>query len=97
MKILIDMNLSPDWVNVLNAADIEAIHWSTVGDPRTPDREIFAWSRENSYVVFTNDLDFGAILAATQAEAPSVIQIRGQDVLPEQMSYLVINALGVVA
>jgi predicted nuclease of predicted toxin-antitoxin system len=93
MKILIDMNLSPDWVNVLNAADIEAIHWSTVGDPRTPDREIFAWSRENSYVVFTNDLDFGAILAATQAEAPSVIQIRGQDVLPEQMSYLVINAL----
>jgi predicted nuclease of predicted toxin-antitoxin system len=93
MKILIDMNLSPDWVNVLNAAGIEAIHWSTVGDPRAPDREIFAWSRENSYVVFTNDLDFGAILAATQAEAPSVIQIRGQDVLPEQMSYLVINAL----
>jgi predicted nuclease of predicted toxin-antitoxin system len=87
------MNLSPDWVNVLNTAGIEAVHWSAIGDPRAPDREIFDWSRENGYVVFTNDLDFGAILAATQAEAPSVIQIRGQDILPEQISSSVINAL----
>jgi hypothetical protein len=27
------------------------------------------------YVVFTNDLDFGDILAATNADAPSVIQV----------------------
>jgi hypothetical protein len=32
-------------------------------------------------------------LAATQAEAPSVIQIRGQDILPENMSTPVIEAL----
>jgi predicted nuclease of predicted toxin-antitoxin system len=42
MKLLIDMNLSPDWVPVLSSVGIEAIHWSTVGDPRTPDRTIFA-------------------------------------------------------
>jgi predicted nuclease of predicted toxin-antitoxin system len=93
MKLSINMNLSPDWVPVLSAAGIEAIHWSTVGDPRAPDRTIFAWAKENGFVVFTNDLDFGAILAATQAEAPSVIQIRGQDILPEKMSTPVINAL----
>jgi predicted nuclease of predicted toxin-antitoxin system len=31
MKILIDMNLSPDWVNYFAASGIEAIHWSRVG------------------------------------------------------------------
>jgi predicted nuclease of predicted toxin-antitoxin system len=61
--------------------------------PRSPDRTIFAWAKENRFVVFTNDLDFGAILATTQAEAPSVIQIRGQDILPENMSTPVIEAL----
>jgi predicted nuclease of predicted toxin-antitoxin system len=50
-------------------------------------------AKENRFIVFTNDLDFGAILAATQAEAPSVIQICGQDILPENMSTPVINAL----
>ena len=35
----------------------------------------------NVYIVLTHDLDFGAILAATRAHTPSVIQIRTQDVL----------------
>lgn len=47
----------------------------------------------NNYVILTNDLDLGAILAATQAAAPSVIQIRGQDVLPTSIGSLVIDAL----
>ena len=32
--------------------------------------------------MLTHDLDFGAILAATKVDTPSVIQIRAQDVLP---------------
>ncbi len=32
------------------------------------------------YVVLTHDLDFGAILAATHGEKPSVVQIRSDDV-----------------
>jgi predicted nuclease of predicted toxin-antitoxin system len=32
MKILIDMNLSPLWVNTFAKRDIEAIHWASVGD-----------------------------------------------------------------
>lgn len=31
MKLLVDMNLSPRWVGVLNNAGIEAAHWSTLG------------------------------------------------------------------
>ena len=87
------MNLSPAWVPVLEAEEFESVHWSTVGDPRARDRTILQWALTNNYVIFTNDLDFSAILAATQAAAPSVIQIRGQDVLPTSIGSLVIDVL----
>jgi predicted nuclease of predicted toxin-antitoxin system len=32
MKIIIDMNLSPQWVSVLGTAGYEALHWSTVSE-----------------------------------------------------------------
>lgn len=33
------------------------------------------WTREHVYVVVTHDLDFSALLAATRAVGPSVIQL----------------------
>ncbi len=47
-------------------------HWSEVGDPRATDKAILDWARKNGYWVVTNDLDFGDILAATNALCPSV-------------------------
>lgn len=47
----------------------------------------------NGYVVFTHDLDFGTMLALTHANGPSVLQVRGQNVLPEATGQLVIAAL----
>jgi predicted nuclease of predicted toxin-antitoxin system len=44
-------------------------------------------------VVVTHDLDFGAILAATQGEKPSVVQIRADDVSPTAIGSQVITAL----
>ena len=38
MKIAIDMNLSPTWAEYLQAAGLEAQHWSTLGDSREPDK-----------------------------------------------------------
>jgi len=93
MKLLVDMNLSPDWVAVLKESGLEAIHWSKVGNPRASDSEIMAWSKQNGHVVFTHDLDFGSMLALTQAEGPSVIQVRTQDVTPSAIAKLVANAL----
>ncbi len=76
MKLLIDMNLSPEWVDELESHGWHAVHWSTVGVPAATDRMIMDWAREHGYVVFTHDLDFGAVLAATRAIGPSVIQVR---------------------
>jgi len=93
MKILVDMNLSPDWVEVFTRHDLSAVHWSTVGDPHAEDPVLMEWARENDYVVFTHDLDFGTLLALTQAESPSAIQVRTQDVSPHYLEAMVISAL----
>ena len=87
------MNLSPLWVQTFAAANIEAVHWSTIGQPIASDRTLFEWAQANDHIIFTNDLDFSAILAATQASTPSVIQIRGQDVLPSSIGTMLINSL----
>lgn len=93
MKILIDMNLSPEWVVVFAKHGITAVHWSTVGNPRAEDTVLMDWARADDFVVFTHDLDFGAMLALTQAESPSVIQVRSQDVSPAHLEKAVIDVL----
>ncbi len=49
MKILIDMNLTPDWAGVLKLQGLEAVHWSKVGDPKASDKTIMSWARERGY------------------------------------------------
>jgi predicted nuclease of predicted toxin-antitoxin system len=93
MKVLIDMNLSPQWVEIFQRKGWESVHWSTIGNPQATDREILRWAKDNSYIVFTHDLDFGAILAATGADSPSVIQIRTQDVSPVNLEGLLIAVM----
>jgi predicted nuclease of predicted toxin-antitoxin system len=93
MKIVIDMNLSPDWVGAFAAGNIESVHWSTVGNPRAEDTEITEWARANEYIVFTHDMDFGAMLAMTQAESPSVVQVRAQDTFPGHLAMTVITVM----
>jgi len=58
MKLLIDMNLSPSWVEFLVRAGWEAIHWSAVGRANAPDAEVMTWAAEHSFVLLTHDLDF---------------------------------------
>ena len=93
MKLLLDMNLSPRWIQTLEDQGWEAVHWSTVGDPRASDRLIMLWARDNGYVVVTHDLDFGTLLAASSAQKPSVIQVRTHDVMPETLTPVLIDAL----
>jgi predicted nuclease of predicted toxin-antitoxin system len=93
MNIVIDMNLTPDWCEALARGGHAALHWSDVGDPRAKDWEIMRWAADNRHVVLTHDLDFGAILAATQAVAPSVVQIRAEDTMPNHLGRVVLNVL----
>jgi predicted nuclease of predicted toxin-antitoxin system len=60
---------------------------------RATDDVIMSWARDNGYIVFTHDLDFGILLALTQAESPSVIQVRTQDVFPEVLGDRLVRVL----
>ncbi|HEY0070176.1 MAG TPA: DUF5615 family PIN-like protein [Chloroflexia bacterium] len=93
LKILADMNLTPQWEAALAQHGWECRHWSNLGDPRATDQAIMEWARANGYIVFTHDLDFGALLAATQARGPSVIQVRTQDVLPSYLASIMVRVL----
>ena len=93
MKILIDMNLSPNWATVLREASIEAVHWSQVGRATTPDPAIMAYAAANGFVILTNNLDFGIALAISDGEKPSVVQIRGEDLRPVSIRSQVVQAL----
>jgi len=93
VKILIDMNLSPTWVEFLIVNGFESQHWSKVGDPRATDESIMRHAREHGFVVFTHDLDFGNILAVTHALGPSVVQVRTEDPVPSAIGHMVVVSL----
>jgi predicted nuclease of predicted toxin-antitoxin system len=93
LAILVDMNLSPDWIPLLRQAGWSAVHWSEIGDPRDEDSVIMAWASANRHVVFTHDLDFGTMLALTGALGPSVLQVRGKNVLPDHMGTIIVAAI----
>lgn len=93
IKLLVDMNLSPEWAPRLAHEGYDAVHWSAVGDPRATDTAIMSWARLHGYIVFTHDLDFGPTLALSHAAGPSVLQLRGQKVLPEDIASPVLATL----
>jgi predicted nuclease of predicted toxin-antitoxin system len=93
VKLLVDMNLSPSWAERLARYGFEAVHWSTIGAATAPDVEFLTWANEHHFVVITNDLDFSAILAASARATPSVVQIRTQDLLSDEVVSTVVHAI----
>lgn len=93
MRIIVDMNLSPRWVGLLTEAGFEAAHWLDLGPSDASDAQIMAFARTHEYVVLTHDLDFSAILSATHAQRPSVVQVRSDDVSPQAIGNRVVAAL----
>ncbi len=81
MKLLLDMNLPPAWAPRFCSEGFEALHWTDVGPGNASDTAVMAWAKRDGRVVVTQDLDFGAILAATGAAGPSVVQIRADDLI----------------
>jgi len=55
------------------------------------------FARQQGYVLLTHDLDFGAILAATRGQKPSVVQLRSENLGIEIIGRSVIDALHEVA
>jgi len=79
VTFLIDMNLSPEWVDLLGESGIDAVHWSRVGAMNAPDDELFDRARTEGWAILTQDLDFSKILFQTASNGPSTVLPRLAD------------------
>jgi predicted nuclease of predicted toxin-antitoxin system len=52
VKLLVDVNLSPRWVEFFQSLGLVALRWSDIGAINAPDSEIMAWAATNGYVIF---------------------------------------------
>ncbi len=87
------MNLAPAFCALLSEHGHEVVHWSSIGAADARDEEIMDHAAKNDFVVLTNDLDFGTLLAYSSAGKPSVIQARLQDVRPASLGPVLVAAL----
>lgn len=93
LKIVVDVCLSPMWIPFLKLNGIHAVHWTDVGSSSAKDIEIMEYARQHEMIVFTHDLDFSRLLALSNAEGPSVIQIRTQNIMPNAVGLKLVSGL----
>jgi predicted nuclease of predicted toxin-antitoxin system len=76
MKFVADMGISPRSAAFLRSLGHDAIHLHEVGLDRLSDASILSKALDEGRVVLTHDLDFGDLMAASEARLPSVIIFR---------------------
>jgi predicted nuclease of predicted toxin-antitoxin system len=81
LRFLIDNALPPQVADLLVAAGHDAVHVRSYGMQAARDEEILARALEEDRIVVSADSDFGAILAAQEAERPSFLLFRDPNLL----------------
>lgn len=75
------MNLSPEWLPVLERSGWQVQHWSNVGAATASDTDLLGWARKRGWILMTPDLDFAEILFHTQRGTPGVVLLRRRNEL----------------
>lgn len=86
VKLLADMNISPQTVKTLKQEGWDVIRMTDVLSPTTPDGEILNWAGNNNHIVVTQDLDFSTLLALSGRHHPSLITLRLGDADPQTVT-----------
>jgi predicted nuclease of predicted toxin-antitoxin system len=76
MNVVVDMDPSPIWCDVLKEAGHHAQHWVSIGAADSSDDEIMSWAERNDHVILTSNLDFTRIRALSDRKSPSVVLMR---------------------
>lgn len=93
MKILLDMNMSFAWLPVLREAGHEVVHWLECGSADASDLFIMDYAKANGHMILTHDLDFGTLLSSRPDTAPSVVQLRSDNLTPRFAGDTVLRTL----
>jgi predicted nuclease of predicted toxin-antitoxin system len=97
MRFLVDMPASPTLVQWLSQRGHDAVHAQEIGLATVGDSLILARARNEGRIVITVDLDFGRLLAMSEAEGPSVILFRGGNYSEIEMQNLLARVLDSVS
>lgn len=76
IKLLADMNISPQTVTALQGQGSDIIRVSEVMSKTASDLEILEFARQENRVIVTQDLDFSMLLALGGYNKPSLITLR---------------------
>jgi predicted nuclease of predicted toxin-antitoxin system len=76
VKLLVDENLPPRVADLLAEVGHDAVHVRNLDAAGASDPEIIELAIADTRTIVSADTDFGALLAATGATAPSVILVR---------------------
>lgn len=93
MKLLVDLNLSPRVAAGLRAAGHHVVRVGEELDARATDLELVAEAKRTGSVVVSRDQDFSALLIASGARAPSLINLRTSEVRAEQVTRFLLDVL----
>lgn len=93
LAYLADMHISPKTCKVLAEKGYRIKRVSEVLPADAPDRAILEYAEQSSMVVLTQDLDFSALLAVSNASGPSVITLRVSNVEPLAVANLLAGLL----
>ena len=75
-RLLLDQGLPRSAGKLLSAAGWDVAHVGEIGLSRADDARILEHAREQNRICVTQDADFHALLATSEAKSPSVVRIR---------------------
>ena len=87
------MGLAHSTVAFLRARGHDAVHLRDQGLQRLEDADIVEKAGAEGRVILTHDLDFGRIIALSQAYIPSVVTFRLSDMRPAQVNHYLTEVL----
>ena len=93
LRLLANMNISPETVNALSEKGIDIVRVSQILPVTSSDREILDLARQENRVVVTQDLDFSALLALGGFNRPSLITLRMTVSDPEAVTRKLLDLL----
>lgn len=93
IRLLMDMNISPQTVQMLRQQGWNAIRVSDVLPSNTPDNIILDWAIQHQYTLVSQDLDFSGLVALSGLAKPSLITLRLNNSAPHVVTERLLQTL----